>query len=110
LDYHLLRRSNDALEPASDVFYKLEDMHYGELLPKLFAGVRIPAATVEYVRYPGNSYDRQYAKFCQPYGAWHDDVPAEDRLRLALGEVIVQHHLERLRTVVVGQLDALLPA
>jgi hypothetical protein len=82
---------------------------YSELLPKLFAGVRIAVATVEYVRYPGNSYDRQYAKICRPSGAWHDDVPAEERLRLALGEVIVQHQLERLRGAGVGRVDALIP-
>jgi hypothetical protein len=110
LDYHIFRRSNDALEPVSDVFYKLEDMHYFELLATLFAGVCVSAATVEYVRYPGNSYDRQYAKFCRPYGAWYYDVPAEERLRLALGVAIVQDHLERLRAVVVGRLGALLPA
>src|SRR5205823_1594695 len=60
----------------------------------LHGGMWIPAATVEYVRYPGNSYDRQYAKFCHPYGAWSDVAPDEERFRLALGEVIVQLHLE----------------
>jgi hypothetical protein len=72
----------------------------------LRGGMRIPAATVEYVRYSGNSDDRQYAKFCRPYCGWYDDVPAEERLRLALGEVIAQHHLQRLRAAGVGPLDA----
>jgi hypothetical protein len=70
LDYDLFRRSNDALEPVSDLFYECEDMHCSELLARLLAGVRIPAMTAGYVYYPGNSYDRRYAKFRRQYGAW----------------------------------------
>jgi hypothetical protein len=38
----------------------------------------VPATTVDYVRYPGNSFDRQYAQFYRPHAAWHEDTTAEE--------------------------------
>lgn len=48
--------------------------------------------------------------FAGPYGAWHDNTPADERFRLALGDLIPRHHLERLRGAGVGRVDALLTA
>jgi len=102
-DYHLSRRSNEELVPVCDVFHKFEDMYYNQLLAALFAGVRVAAATVEYVRYPGNSYDCQYEKFRRPFGAWRDERPAADHVRLRLCDVVFERHLEQLRAVGLGQ-------
>jgi hypothetical protein len=76
----------------------------------LRGGMCVPAATVEYVRYRGRSYGRECGKSCRPYSARHDDVSAEDRFRLALGEVIVPHPLEHSRVAESRCLHALLPA
>jgi hypothetical protein len=62
-------RSNHALESINDEFYKFEGIYYNQLLSVLFAGVRVAAATVECVRDPGNSFDRQCEKFRRPFGA-----------------------------------------
>jgi hypothetical protein len=52
---------------------------------------------VEYLRYPGNAYDRQYAKFCQPFGQYREDQPAELRFRLGMASLITRYRQEVLR-------------
>lgn len=96
-DDHLFAREGDGFRHVCDLFYKYEDMFYNELLASLFAGVRVNRETVEYLRHPGNSYDRQYEKFRRPFGAHPDGLSAEDRFRLRLGEVILHERLRRLR-------------
>jgi hypothetical protein len=80
-------------------------MYYNELLSARFRGIRLTAQTVQYVRYPGNSYDRQYAKFCRPFGTVPDARPPEEALRLRLCEVIFRQHLERLAAGAVTTLN-----
>jgi tetratricopeptide (TPR) repeat protein len=95
LDYHLFRRKGDGFEHLSDLFFKYEDMFYNQLAQRLFQGMVMPQETVEYCRYPGNSFDRQYAKFCRPFAG---AAPSEngDRLRLQLCEAIAQDRAEQL--------------
>jgi glycosyltransferase involved in cell wall biosynthesis len=105
-DYHVACRSSDVLTPVCDVFYKFEDMYYNQLLAALFSGAGAAAATVEYVRYPGNSYDRQYQKFRRPYGAWSEDRSAEERFRLRLCDAVYEYKLEQLRAAGIGRSSA----
>jgi Flp pilus assembly protein TadD len=76
-------------------------VYYNELLASLFKGIAVPQETVQYCRHPGNSYDRQYAKFCRPF-AEAGPPPAADRLRLRLCEAITQDRAERLAGHLVG--------
>ncbi len=53
-------------EPAVED-YGCDDVLYNRTLQALFHGVRVPRATVEFTRRPGNSLDRQYErKFSRP--------------------------------------------
>jgi glycosyltransferase involved in cell wall biosynthesis len=92
-DYHLFVRDGNAYRHVSDLFYKFEDMHYNQLVTTVFAGVRVVEETVEYVRYPDNSLDRQYEKFCRPFRASPENRSLDERLRLALCEAICEHRL-----------------
>ncbi len=65
-DIHLFRRSGDAFEPWVDVFRLIEDVYYNDLLGHFFRRADVAAETVRYMRWPGNSFDRQYAKFQHP--------------------------------------------
>lgn len=95
-DFHLFQRRGAYFHPDTDIFYKLEDQYYNLLLASVFAGVHSTQETVEYVRYPGNSFDQQYEKFCQPFGAVVN-VPLPDvRFRWDLCELIAREQLRRL--------------
>jgi glycosyltransferase involved in cell wall biosynthesis len=109
-DYHLFRRDGDAFVPELDVFNRIEDVAYNNLLRALFRGGRVAAETVEYVRRPGNSYDRQYPKFCRPAAEGVDDWSEAERLRIRLGELIVGDRVEKVRRRLAeeGRADALL--
>src|SRR5262249_29511311 len=56
-DLILCRREGGKLLPETDIFFKFEDMYYNLLITRLFQGVQAPHETVEYMRYPGNSFD-----------------------------------------------------
>jgi glycosyltransferase involved in cell wall biosynthesis len=96
-DFHLFTREGDQYDHVTDVFYKYEDMYYNELVASLFTGYKLARETVQYLRYPGNSYDRQYEKFQHPFGALGDDHSPEIRFRLKLCDLIIQERLRRLR-------------
>jgi glycosyltransferase involved in cell wall biosynthesis len=98
-DYHLFVRQGDKFDPVADIFYKLEDQFYNELVCSLFPGVKIQRETVEHVRYPGNSFDRQYAKFCLPFGQYREKRSAEEAFRLRMAEVIHGYRVAMLRQV-----------
>jgi glycosyltransferase involved in cell wall biosynthesis len=97
LDYHLFARDGDGFRHELDVFYKVEDQYYNELLARLYPGVGIRRQTVEHVRYPGNSFDRQYEKFRRPFGSYREALTPEQRFRLELCDVLFRHRLESLR-------------
>ncbi len=97
-DFHLFRRVGEQMLNEADVFYKIEDMFYNRLTTQLLEGRKADAVTVEYCRHPGNGLDRQYQKYCYPFGQYAETVPAEERFRLQLGEVVFQHLLPRLES------------
>jgi glycosyltransferase involved in cell wall biosynthesis len=98
-DFVLCRRDQGQLSPVSDVFFKFEDMYYNVLIRNLFPGLAIHHETVENLRYPGNSFDRQYEKFQLPFGAFKKPQPEEDNFRLQLCNAIIAHRLHELRTL-----------
>ncbi len=101
-DYHLYRREGGRLEREADVFMTGEDQAYNRLLAGLFRGGKVAAETVQYVRRPGNAYDRQYEKFQKPRGSHPETSNADEEYRLALAEVIVRKRLAELRRVTPG--------
>jgi hypothetical protein len=89
-------RDGEGFRHEADLFHKLEDQFYSELLARLFRGVGIARETVAHRRWPGNSFDRQYEKFRRPFGAFREELPPRDRLRLRLCEAIFEHRLREL--------------
>ncbi len=77
-DFLLCRRDKGQLHPVTDIFYKFEDMYYNLLMTGLFPGLSINRETVEYLRYPGHSFDLQYEKFQFPYGVYSKPLPEGD--------------------------------
>jgi glycosyltransferase involved in cell wall biosynthesis len=97
-DYHLCLRQGGRFIHLVDVFRRMgEDINYNRLLDGMFSGCRVERDTVEYVRYPGNSLDRQYEKFCRPPREHKEKVAEDDLFRIRLGELIVQYHLQGLK-------------
>jgi tetratricopeptide (TPR) repeat protein len=105
-DYHLARRIDDRLKAETDIFFKIEDMHYNRLVRAFFQGRKIHQETVEYCRYPGNAYDRQYEKFSRPSGTVPEVYEGDQRLRLLLAEVLVNDLIEILRNRPIAPDDA----
>jgi glycosyltransferase involved in cell wall biosynthesis len=93
-DYHLFIRKGDEFHHVRDLFYKLEDVYYNALVLALFRGARVSRETVQYVRRPGNSYDRQYEKFCRPF-AEQPKLPPAEANRLRLCELLAQEQLRQ---------------
>jgi glycosyltransferase involved in cell wall biosynthesis len=103
-DVHLFRRAGDAFEPWVDIFWLIEDVHYNTLLGRSFRRVDVAAETVRYVRRPGNSFDRQFAKFQAPPGAVREKVEPEFDFRVRLSKLVVEYQtacLERKRSASV---------
>jgi glycosyltransferase involved in cell wall biosynthesis len=101
-DYHLAVRQDGALGPPLDVFYKVEDMFYNELVTRLFPGVQIRRETVRHLRYPGNTFDRQYEKFRRPRGTYREAQPDDYRFRLAVADAITRERLRVLKARLAG--------
>jgi tetratricopeptide (TPR) repeat protein len=89
-DYHLFHRDGEGFCHELDVFFKIEDMFYNLALSRHGKGVGVAEETVEYCRYPGNAYDRQYEKFRRPFGQYPEQHSPEERFRLRLAEIIFQ--------------------
>ena len=101
-DYHLHRREGGRMVREAEVFLTGEDQAYNRLLAGLFRGGRVAAETVQYVRRPGNAYDRQYEKFRRPRRTHPETTDAEEEYRLGLAEVVVRKRLTELRRSVPG--------
>ena len=94
---HLFRRDGDQFVHQTDIFYKIEDIFYNQLLRELCRGAVVPRETVEYCRYPGNAYDRQYEKFCRPLGAYPDSHSEDVLFRHKLASLLVQRQVKQLQ-------------
>jgi glycosyltransferase involved in cell wall biosynthesis len=96
-DIHLFRRSGDCFEHQIDIFRLIEDVHYNSLLGRFFRRTDFAGETVRYMRRPGNSFDRQYAKFQHPAGVVQDPPDAAFDFRVRLSKLIVEHEYELLK-------------
>jgi tetratricopeptide (TPR) repeat protein len=94
-DLLLCRYDSEQLCHELDIFRKCEDVLYNWLAERQLRGGWVAQETVEYRRHPGNAYDRQYERFCRPFAETSEDLPAEERLSVHLGEVIYGELLAR---------------
>lgn len=95
-DYQLCRRGGDLSVDGLDVYARIEDVYYNRLLQRFFTGVAIGTETVRYIRYPGNSFDRQYAKFLVPPHDFASDPDGDRRLQIDIAESVYRHLVDRV--------------
>jgi glycosyltransferase involved in cell wall biosynthesis len=82
LNLCLRRKCHEFVEgfPEDEVFKKIggaEDTTYQRYLDTFFKIAKTDLETVEYIRYPGNSLDRQMPKFELPPGEYKGSLPHE---------------------------------
>jgi tetratricopeptide (TPR) repeat protein len=67
--------------PEAPVYKQIgcEDISYDLWAGKFFKLLKIDLETVEYIRYPGNNFDRQLQKFQTPPEQYQDHLPPADR-------------------------------
>jgi glycosyltransferase involved in cell wall biosynthesis len=97
LDYHVFRREDDRFVHELDAFKMIEDVFYNRMLTERFRGLIVPDETVEYLRYPGNSFDRQYARFQLPFDQSRDLVDDALKLQIRLAELLMEYHVHERR-------------
>ncbi|MGA7934231.1 MAG: glycosyltransferase [Kovacikia sp.] len=77
------RDCHDFMEgfPESPIYKQIgcEDISYDLWIDQFFKVCKVGLETVEYIRYPGNNFDRQLKKFQTPPGQYQDDIPPEER-------------------------------
>ena len=95
-DVHLFERRGDVFNHRTDVFRMFEDVFYNKLLATFFRGVGLAAETVRYHRYPGNAFDRQYARFQMPVGEHGDDLDDEGRFRVKLCHILMDRRIQMI--------------
>ncbi|MBF2028089.1 MAG: class I SAM-dependent methyltransferase [Oscillatoriales cyanobacterium C42_A2020_001] len=73
-----------------------EDISYQLFLTKFFKLLKINLETVEYIRYPGNMFDRQLKKFQSAPDQYQEDMTPETRELHILRHKIEQEHIAYL--------------
>lgn len=80
-----------------------EDISYDLWIARFFKLVKIDLETVEYIRYPGNAFDRQLKKFQTPPDQYQDDTPPETRelhnIRQQIEQERLTYLLEKFRRI-----------
>jgi glycosyltransferase involved in cell wall biosynthesis len=70
-----------------------EDISYQTWLARFFRILKVNIDTVEYIRYPGNTFDRQLKKFQTPPEQYQDDTPPDILEFHRLRQIIEQQRL-----------------
>jgi glycosyltransferase involved in cell wall biosynthesis/predicted O-methyltransferase YrrM len=73
-----------------------EDISYQTFTSKFFRLVKIGLETVEYIRYPGNNFDRQLKKFQTPPEHYQEQTSPEDQELHQMRHYIEQHRISYL--------------
>jgi glycosyltransferase involved in cell wall biosynthesis/predicted O-methyltransferase YrrM len=109
------RECHDFIEgfPEEQIYKKIgcEDVSYEIWLAKFFKVFKVEVETVEYIRYPGNNFDRQLKKFQTPPEQYQDTTPPEERQIHAIRQKIEQDRTLYLldKLAKLEQRDILLP-
>jgi glycosyltransferase involved in cell wall biosynthesis/predicted O-methyltransferase YrrM len=91
--------------PENSVYQQIgcEDISYTVCLSKFFRVFKIDMETVEYIRYPGNNFDRQLTKFQTPPEQYQNDIPASEKelhiIRINLEQEKQRYLLDKLRRI-----------
>src|SRR5262249_41838814 len=93
-DYHLFRRVDDGFEHHKVFSSNTEPYTTHRLAPHFFPAPDVAQETAKHPRSPGTSYDRQYAKFCQPFN--RQKAQGEEALRLHFADLLINEQIERL--------------
>jgi glycosyltransferase involved in cell wall biosynthesis/Tfp pilus assembly protein PilF len=89
--------------PEAPVYKQIgcEDISYDLWIDQFFKVCRVGLETVEYIRYPGNNFDRQLKKFQTPPGQYQDDTPPAERelhgVRMKLEQDKLGYLLDKFR-------------
>ncbi|PSB34306.1 glycosyltransferase [Stenomitos frigidus] len=68
--------------PEAPVYKQIggcEDVSYDLWMAKFFKVLKVEIETVEYIRYPGNNFDRQLKKFQAAPDQYQDETPPEEQ-------------------------------
>lgn len=94
------RECHDFLEgfPEAPIYKQIgcEDVAYAQWISTFFKVFKINIDTVEYIRYPGNNFDRQLKKFQTPPDQYHEDMPLETRQQHGIRQKLEQEKKEYL--------------
>ncbi len=74
-----------------------EDITYRKWLARFFTIYRLGLETVEYIRYPGNSFDRQMEKFQMSPKDYKPNWPKDEAIAHAIADRIEADHVYALR-------------
>jgi FkbM family methyltransferase len=97
--------------PEDEVYVKIrgrEDCAYNQFLARLFNVATLGLETAEYVRYPGNSFDRQYETYQFPPGVKRTDISEEEAVWHQTASQLEKERLEAL--VLKRQTQPVIPA
>lgn len=90
--------------PEAPVYKQIggcEDVSYDLWMAKFFKVLKVEIETVEYIRYPGNNFDRQLKKFQTAPDQVQDDTPPEEKalhlLRRKLEQDRFSYLIEKFR-------------
>jgi len=90
--------------PEAPVYKQIggcEDVSYDLWMAKFFKVLKVEIETVEYIRYPGNNFDRQLKKFQTAPDQYQDETPPEEKaihlLRRKLEQDRFSYLMEKFR-------------
>lgn len=84
--------------PEASVYKQIgcEDISYGLWVTKFFKQSKVDLETVEYIRYPGNNFDRQLQKFQTPPENYQEQMPPEKLELHTIRRKLEQEHFAYL--------------
>lgn len=94
--------------PEAPVYKQIggcEDVSYDLWIAKFFKVLKVEIETVEYIRYPGNNFDRQLKKFQTAPDQVQDETPLEEKalhvLRRKLEQDRFSYLMEKFRRILL---------
>ncbi len=78
-----------------------EDILYSQCMQVMLNIFRVELETVEYVRYPGNSFDKQINKFQNEPGKHQEDISPENKKLIELRNTVLEQRLFYLQNKLI---------
>jgi glycosyltransferase involved in cell wall biosynthesis len=96
-DLHLFRRTGDRFDHAVDLFRTIEGVFYNKMITSVGRGRAVTLQTVQYVRHPGNAFDRQYERFQLPPGQGRIEVDELYNMRVEVAKIVSDYEIEVIK-------------